>query len=53
MYFIGCVGEVEEVVKVVVFLSFDDVLFVVGVVLLVDGGYIVMQVVVLGWENLI
>lgn len=41
-YLLKCVGNLEEVVDVVVFLLFGYVFFVIGVDYVVDGGYFVM-----------
>lgn len=41
-YLFGCVGDLLEVVQVVMFLCSDVVSFVMGVDYVVDGGYVVM-----------
>ncbi|UYZ85249.1 SDR family oxidoreductase [Entomomonas sp. E2T0] len=38
---IGCLAKSEEIAKVVIFLASNDVSFIVGTGLLVDGGYTV------------
>lgn len=37
----GCIGEVEDIMGVVVFFVFDVSVFIIGFVLLIDGGWIV------------
>lgn len=39
--FIGCLGQLEDVVEFIYFLCSDKVLFIIGSLYVVDGGYIV------------
>lgn len=41
MILMGCFGELCEIVNVVLFLVFDVVSFMIGSILMMDGGYIV------------
>lgn len=41
MILLGCLGKLEEVVKLVVFLVFDDSLFIIGEMIWIDGGVMV------------
>lgn len=38
----GCWGMIDEVVEVILFLCLFGVLFVIGLVVLVDGGYLMV-----------
>lgn len=41
MILLGCLGKLEEVGKFVVFLVFDDSLFIIGEIICIDGGVMV------------
>lgn len=40
MILLGCVGELKEIVVVVVWLVLDEFSYVIGIILFVDGGMI-------------